>query len=71
YPGPALVMVGSKETATAKQAAHRLAATLPHATGRVVPGQGHVWNLSAADLFSAVVRAWVTGAELPAALHEL
>lgn len=71
YQGPALVMVGSKETATAKQAAHRLAAALPHATGRVVAGQGHVWNLSAADLFSTVVRAWVTGADLPAELKQL
>lgn len=71
YQGPALFMVGSKETIPAKQAARKLVSLLPQAIGKQVPGQGHVWNLSAADLFSAVVRAWVTGAPLPSELLPL
>lgn len=66
---PVLVLVGEKETCTAKGMARRLAATIPGAVGRLVPGAGHLWNLQEPELFSATVRAWVTDEPLPPVLR--
>ena len=63
-----LVMVGERETVVAKRDARKLAQTIQGARGVRVPGVGHVWNLEAADLFTATVRAFVTDAPLPAEL---
>lgn len=68
---PLLVLVGGKETAAAKAAARGPLSHIPGATGRLVPGVGHVWNLQAPDLFNTVVRAWVTQTPLPATLQSL
>jgi pimeloyl-ACP methyl ester carboxylesterase len=68
---PLLVLVGGQETAAAKAAARGPLSHIPRATGRLVPGVGHVWNLQAPDLFNAVVRAWVTQIHLPATLQSL
>ncbi len=56
--------MGQKETFMAKSAARELSRTLP-AKGVMVPAVGHVWNLEAPDLFTAMVRAWITGQPLP------
>ncbi len=68
---PVLVLAGEKETFMAKLAARQLARSIPQAHGYTVPGMGHVWNLQNPDLFSATVRAWVTGAKLPGELREI
>lgn len=68
---PTLVVVGQKETIPARQAAHKLVAQLSGARGVMVPGVGHVWNLQAADLFTDMVRAWVSDSPLPKKLQPL
>jgi pimeloyl-ACP methyl ester carboxylesterase len=68
---PLLVMVGARETITAKQAARKLVRTLPGARGVLVPGVGHVWNLQAPNLFTATIRAWITDRSLPSVLRSL
>lgn len=69
--GPLLALVGEKETVPAKQAARKLASLYPQASGRLVPGVGHVWALQNPQLFADTVRAWVCGAPLPASLRPL
>lgn len=69
--GPLLALVGEKETLPAKQAARKLAGLYPQATGRLVPGVGHVWALQNPDLFADTVRAWICDAPLPAILRPL
>lgn len=68
---PLLVTVGGKETLPAKQAARKLTRLYREATGRLVPGMGHVWALQNPDLFAATVKAWVSENPLPAALQPL
>ncbi|ATB30116.1 hypothetical protein MEBOL_003571 [Melittangium boletus DSM 14713] len=68
---PTLVAVGERETLPARRAARTLVATLTGARGVQVPSLGHVWNLQAPDLFTALVRAWSTGAPLPEGLTSL
>jgi pimeloyl-ACP methyl ester carboxylesterase len=70
-PTPLLVTVGGKETLPAKQAARKLTRLYRQATGRIVPGMGHVWALQNPDLFAATIKAWVTDNPLPAALQPL
>ncbi len=68
---PTLVCVGSKETIAAKSSARALVRGSPGAKGVVIPGGGHVWNMEKADLFTAMVRAWITGKGLPTELVPL
>jgi len=68
---PVLVAVGKKETAVAKMMARRLLKRIVGSKGVIVPKVGHVWNLQAADLFSDVVRAWITDKPLPSQLLPL
>ena len=56
---PLLAVVGSKDTAAARQAVHLLADTVSGARGARVEGVGHQWNAEAPDLFSDMVRTWV------------
>lgn len=69
--GPLLALVGEKETIPAKQAARKLAGLYPQASGRMVPGLGHVWAMQNPQLFADTVRAWVCDAPLPASLQPL
>jgi pimeloyl-ACP methyl ester carboxylesterase len=69
--GPLLVTVGEKETLPAKQAAQKITGLYPSATGRIVPGLGHVWALQNPDLFAATVKAWVSDTPLPPTLKNL
>lgn len=70
---PVLAAVGQRETFAAKQAARKIAASLPAAQGVLVPNGGHVWNLQAPELFTATatVRAWKRQTPLPTALRPL
>jgi len=51
--------------------ARRLLKMIVGSKGVIVPRVGHVWNLQAADLFSDVVRAWITDKPLPSQLLPL
>jgi pimeloyl-ACP methyl ester carboxylesterase len=68
---PLLVLVGEKETMTAKQAARQIYKTVPNAKAATVPGVGHVWNLQKPALFCEVVRKWVAEGAVAAPLHPL
>lgn len=75
---PALVVVGQKEYGAMRQSARDLCATLPNATARLVNlgkkaslAQEHNWNMNAPELFSRMLRAWLSGQELPAELLAL
>lgn len=68
---PVLAAVGERETWFAKQAAKKVAASVPGARGALVPDAGHVWNLEHPELFADMVRAWCEGKPLPSALRPL
>ena len=55
---PTLVLCGSKDRPNIK-AARAIAAGLPHAELRIVPGVGHVWNLEQPETFSRMVEEFV------------
>ncbi|MBB3082324.1 alpha/beta fold hydrolase [Geodermatophilus sabuli] len=58
---PTLVLAGGRESAAIRRAVQLIPAVVPGATGRVVPGVGHGWNVEAPELFTATVRAWIEG----------
>ncbi len=64
-----LVVAGSREAKIITDAVCVIAGMLPHAEGRFAPGLGHGWNIEDPDLFSAMVRAWITGKPLPSRLQ--
>jgi pimeloyl-ACP methyl ester carboxylesterase len=75
---PTLIVVGRREYGTMRDSARDLATALPgslacevvHARKMSV-AEEHNWNLTAPDLFTKMVRAWITGQELPAELQPL
>jgi len=52
---PTLVLIGDKELASIKEQAHVIAARAPQATLTVVPGGGHLLNLTSPAAFEAIV----------------
>lgn len=66
---PTLVLAGGKESDGIRRAVETIPAVMPFATGRIVPGVGHGWNVEAPDLFNATVRAWIDGSPLPVDLE--
>ncbi len=75
---PTLVVVGQKEYAAMRASARDLAAALPGAQAYAVAharalslAEEHNWNLTAPELFTQMVRAWISGQPLPAALRPL
>lgn len=66
---PTLIMAGGRETKIIRQTVDTIPKIMPNAQGRLAPGLGHGWNVEAPDLFSAMVRAWITGVRLPAQLQ--
>jgi len=68
---PTLVVVGEKEPLISKRHAKAICASADGATGKIVPGVGHVWNLEAPDLFNQTIQAWLAEQPLPTALVEL
>ena len=63
-----LLVAGEKETAVRPSNA-ALAALMPHATARFVPGRGHGWLARDPDLHVRMVEAWLTGTDLPTGLQ--
>lgn len=73
---PVLVVVGKREYQAMHQSARDLVAALPHARGVVVDAgrslaENHNWNLNAPDVFTQLVRAWVSDQPLPSVLSPL
>jgi len=66
---PTLVTAGGRETPIILDAVAVIARLMPKAQGLLAPGLGHGWNVEAPDLFSAMVRAWITAAPLPTGLQ--
>jgi pimeloyl-ACP methyl ester carboxylesterase len=64
---PTLLVAGEREHARASNAA--LAALMPHATARFVPGLGHAWFVWRRELHIRLVEAWLAGTDLPAELQ--
>ena len=64
---PTLLVAGEREHARASNAA--LAALMPHATARFVPGLGHAWFIWRRDLHIRMVEAWLSDEALPAELE--
>ena len=62
---PTLVTAGSRESEIIRHAVGTIVGMMPNAQGRLAPGLGHGWNVEAPDLFSTMVRAWLTGTPLP------
>jgi pimeloyl-ACP methyl ester carboxylesterase len=63
---PTLLVAGEKEHARTSNVG--LAALMPHATARFVPGLGHAWFIWRSELHLRMVEAWLTGSDLPAGL---
>lgn len=66
---PTLVVAGGNESAIIKDAVTTIAETMPNGVGAIVPAVGHGWNIERPDVFSAMIRAWITDGSLPPALH--
>jgi pimeloyl-ACP methyl ester carboxylesterase len=65
---PTLVVAGSRETEIIVNAVGVIARMMPNGAGRLAPGVRHGWNVEAPELFNAMIRAWIEGEALPAAL---
>jgi pimeloyl-ACP methyl ester carboxylesterase len=75
---PTLVIAGKKEYGIMRQSVAEIAAAIPGARGFLVAhsrnlslAEEHNWNLTAPDLFTRMVRAWIDGGPLPAELQPL
>ena len=73
-----LVVAGAHEYLAMQNSARDLLQTLPHARGALIDlgkgstlAQEHNWALTAPEAFASTVRAWLTGAPLPAQLSPL
>ena len=64
---PTLLVAGEREHARESNAA--LAALMPHATARFVPGLGHAWFIWRPELHMSMVEAWLRDEPLPAGLE--
>jgi pimeloyl-ACP methyl ester carboxylesterase len=68
---PVLIVVGGKELGLMKASARDLVRAIPGARGYQAPGLEHTWNLQVPELYTRMVRAWITGQPLPAELLPL
>jgi pimeloyl-ACP methyl ester carboxylesterase len=64
---PILLVAGERERVVRSSNA-ALAALMPHAEARYVPGLGHGWMAKEPELHVRMVEAWLTGTALPAEL---
>lgn len=67
---PTLVAAGGHESQIILDAVRDLPRLMPNSQGRLAPGVGHGWNVEAPELFSAMIRAWITDAPLPSSLRQ-
>ena len=75
---PTLVVAGKKEYAAMRRSVADIAAAIPSAQGFLVAhidrlslAEEHNWNLTAPELFTRMVSAWITHQPLPAQLQPL
>jgi len=75
---PTLIVCGQNEYAAMQQSARDLAGALPnaraytiHHPGRLSLAEEHNWNMTAPDLFTAMLRAWLNGQPLPGELQPI
>jgi pimeloyl-ACP methyl ester carboxylesterase len=73
---PTLVVAGKKEYGVMRQSVREVANAIPTAQGYLVVhsrkmslAEEHNWNLTVPELFTQMVRAWITGQPLPVELH--
>lgn len=59
YTGPALVVVGEKDTITPPEKAQQIADTLPNAELVRIPGAGHLSSLEAPEAFNGALEAFL------------
>lgn len=64
---PTLLVAGERETVV-RQSNAALAALMPSAVARFVPGLGHGWLGTRHDLHLEMVEAWLTSGQLPSGL---
>jgi pimeloyl-ACP methyl ester carboxylesterase len=57
---PTLAVVGEKDTTPARRAVPHLQEVMPNAVGCVGQGVGHQWNAENQEMFSDMVRQWIT-----------
>jgi pimeloyl-ACP methyl ester carboxylesterase len=67
---PTLITAGGRETEIILQAVEVISNLLPNGKGCIAPGVRHGWNVEAPELFSGMIRAWITDAPLPAEINE-
>ena len=68
-PVPTLVTAGGNESQIILDAVEAIPRLMPNAQGCLAPGLNHGWNVEAPDLFTAMIRAWITDAPLPGRLQ--
>lgn len=68
---PTLVVAGTREHDLMRKSMKQLVATMPNVQARIVPDVGHGWNGEAPELFSRMIRAWITDSPLPSELQPL
>lgn len=66
---PTLVVAGSLEMPAVLAGVREIPRVMPAAAGYFAPGVHHGWNGEAPELFSAMLRAWFSGAPLPEPLQ--
>lgn len=73
---PTLVVAGKKEYSVMRQSVRDLAATMPNAKGFLVShprklslAEEHNWNMTAPELFTNMIRAWINDQPLPTELQ--
>jgi len=57
---PLLVVTGVRESLLAQSMARQLVHQIKGACSLSVPGMSHVWNLQAPDMFTDILRAWIS-----------
>ena len=75
---PTLIISGKKEYAAMRQSVHDIAAAIPGSqayevlhTRNMSVAEEHNWSLTAPELFTQTVRAWITNQSLPINLKPL
>lgn len=75
---PTLIVCGQREYGVMRQSARDLAQALPngqayevHHAKKMSMAAEHNWNMTAPDLFTQMVRAWIAGQPLPIQLQAL
>lgn len=68
FRGPTLLVAGERDPRATRKSNATLAALLPEAEARFLPGAGHAWMAARPQLHIQMVNAWILGDPLPAEL---